>query len=368
MTVYVTSENLVVENRLDSLLARQCLAAGVTEGQLARLQEIANLSWIRKAARKDVLVTTVDSAFQEVGIGAGVRLRVLRLLLEYESEETVAGRRGSWFVNNVPIVNIFWDLLFDQAPSVDQIKDLLNVIIIITAFSCGTAAGVYSATSFDEIQNAILRFSMPNDVSWSFCSKVKDVSRLIEPSRSRCMAIVRPDGTFVNRYTIDNSWTGPYAIGLIDSFPYTANMAFGSLTTSLFLSFLMFLFITNTEWGSSIPNGNASAFEAWWRWSRWIVAVIMGAFVLGFYYLTYAFLCVVFMKFPSSTIEQYDDWNSRSDNLSTSLRSAGLFGYVILIFIIVLLFNMSMGLREKSAALNSLHKQHQRSLKHSDSH
>ena len=323
------------------------------EQELALVKALGPLWQLRSDSKNDVTYPTLESALCDAGLSAKSRLIALRALRKYEPEPD----RNARFLL-IPFLNVFYDLLFDEAPTVNQVKDLLNILIIITGLLSGGASSLFSAVSFSDIQTAIYRFSAPWDASWSFCNNLSldQIKQLVEPSMSRCLSIVKGDGSFTNRYAVDSSYTGSFAIYIIDEMPFNANMAFGSMTSAIFLSVMMYIFITNSEFeiAERDEEANMRINAAWWKYARWSIVIVVFLLSMGLFYFAAAYLALDYIKFPSRVVETYDNWDLRYDAATTSLVSSYNYGVALLALIILVVVGMSIGLHQKTKEINRL--------------
>jgi len=335
---------------------------GLSNHELTLLETVGPLGQLRSDARNDVTYPTLESALSEAGLSAKTRLIVLRALRDFEPEPDKNSR-----LLQFPFLNVFYDLLFDEAPAINQVKDLLNVLIIITGLLSGGATALFSAVSFSDIQAAIYRFSAPWDVSWSFCSNLTSdqMNKLLEPSKSRCLSMMKDDGTFANRYAEygNGAFTGTWAIGIIEDMPFNTNMSFGCLTSAIFLAVLMYIFITNSEFDKPEfdQEGNLRINAAWWKYARMVIIMIVMLLFIGLYYFAFGYLGLDYIKFPSRKAEMYENFSSRPDAATTGLVSSTNFGYALYAFILTFWLIMSLGLKDKTREIIKLRKGFSRS-------
>ena len=63
-----------------------------------------------------------------------------------------------WF-HVVPVVNLIHDWIFDETPTPDQMKEILNIFALILALLFSIAVALPTAFDFEEVADAIARFS-----------------------------------------------------------------------------------------------------------------------------------------------------------------------------------------------------------------
>jgi len=278
------------------------------------------------------------------------------------------------FVEYCPILNTLWDLLFDEAPTIEQIKDLLQTLVLISGLGLGASSGLFGV-DFGEMQEALKRHSDPEDVSWSFCSKEVE-SRYVVPSSDRCSAIFNagvldsqwthghfnPSVNSTNNYaSVDNSYGAAWALTLIDSYPLYSVLSIYSLALSCIFSVGCYLFITTTSFSLTSKRSDGTAgdecahlVQAWWVFVRWIVLVSFVLWVLGTLATGYAYGTLAYVKFPNFAVETDRYFWKKPALISTGIGSVANYGMVALALVIGLWSMFSLGLANKCRIKNFL--------------
>jgi hypothetical protein len=78
--------------------------------------------------------------------------------------------RRRWFkviCEDIPFINLVYDLLFDAIPSMDGVKDTLNLLGLIDALVLGFSLSVLTSCDFYELTDADNRFMTREDDSLS---------------------------------------------------------------------------------------------------------------------------------------------------------------------------------------------------------
>ena len=57
-------------------------------------------------------------------------------------------------LENTPFVNYAYDLFFDEAPDVDNVKEMLNLFALITTLFIGGVYGLIGSVTYDELHVA----------------------------------------------------------------------------------------------------------------------------------------------------------------------------------------------------------------------
>jgi len=264
-----------------------------------------------------------------------------------------------------PIVNTLYDLLFDEAPTVEQIKDLLQTLILISGLVLGASAGLFGASGFGDFQEALKRHSDPTDISWSFCSKDSLVN-YVEPSLERCTTVLNPDNTAPNNYASAKSTYGAsWALSLIDGYPFYAIVSLYSVALSCIFSVGTYLFITTTSFSLGTKKSEGPVVEesvhlvqAWWLFVRWIILTCFVLWVFGTLATGWAYATLAYIKFPNMVIEQSPYFWQKLSATSTGVAASSNFGIAAFIFWMGLWTLFSLGLANKSRIRRILLKRH----------
>jgi len=347
LTTFTQQMGRLSVSKADDLILKHLINNKIAERDLGKLLECGvDLCSFAEYSQDPQLTSTLDKALEECGLSAIVRLKILKTLKEFDvanenkklkSEVQRLFRVSDMFTQPLfewlPCANLFYDMLFDECPTVSQVKDLVNIVIIITGLMLGSSTALYAAIDFSQMQSAIERYSNEGGVSWSFCwdtagNKLIDLSSLLEPSKSRCASLVLKENgnstTYVNRYATDSYWGGAAAVALIEQFGLCANCASGFLGCSLLLGLLIYLFTTNTSFAlsSDVSKEDSRLVAAWWPYTKWVALTMVVTLFVGVIAWMRAYTTLLYIKFPSRLFEEYDFWYKRADAFTTPVLSA----------------------------------------------
>ena len=263
-----------------------------------------------------------------------------------------------------PIVNTMYDLLFDEAPTVEQIKDLLQTLILISGLVLGASAGLFGASGFGDFQDALKRHSDPTDISWSFCSKDSLVN-YVEPSLERCTTVLNPDNSAPNNYASGKSTYGAgWALSLIDGYPFYAIVSLYSVALSCIFSVGTYLFITTTSFSLSskseglVGEESVHLVQAWWLFVRWIIFTCFAMWILGTLATGWAYATLAYIKFPNMAIELSPYFFRKIGSTTTGVAASSNFGIAAFLFWMGLWTLFSLGLANKYRIKRILLKRH----------
>lgn len=218
-------------------------------------------------------------------------------------------------VMKIPLVNLIYDLLFDKAPTFEQVVSLCNLTGLIGALLLTMAVSVPTAFDYEEV--------------------VAHVDR-----------VRNEEYEFSTNYDFDSAH-------------YIADRLLCSVVTAIvlntgvvFISLLVYLFASNSDFGDS-PGGQFREdrmdilMSVWWYWVKWpillVILALVGAtiaFYMGLYYL-------VVMKFP--------DYHARKKGYSDyTLKAKNVYNFtyfmqkiVIVVGVLSALLPLSLGLLRK---------------------
>jgi hypothetical protein len=80
-----------------------------------------------------------------------------------------------YWLQYVPFVGLIYDMTMSP-PTPSQIDRAIEIMVVVAALTLGAVASVMTAVTFDEIQAAMVRFNVPNDMSWHWCTQVSALS------------------------------------------------------------------------------------------------------------------------------------------------------------------------------------------------
>jgi hypothetical protein len=170
-----------------------------------------------------------------------------------------------------PLVNLVYDLLFDEPPSVANVEKLLNVYGLVSALLLGSILGLQGSVSVEELEEADRRY------------QVAQLER-------RCW--------YNEDYKDYDTFGGQYSHRL--AFFY--NVATVCISATLFCTVLVFMCFTSHDFDNDKP-----AFDRWWTYGRWPVAFIFLAMMVGSSQTFNAFVTLGEIKWPFMQCMQTED-------------------------------------------------------------
>lgn len=107
-----------------------------------------------------------DAAWLELGVVSALKRAKLRLGVR-DALETPAPP-SSAIVHRIPIVNVFFDLLFDEMPpKLDSVKSTLDTIALLSALFLTIAMAIPASVDYDELMAARARFDAAPYNAWA---------------------------------------------------------------------------------------------------------------------------------------------------------------------------------------------------------
>ena len=163
-----------------------------------------------------------------------------------------------WY--KIPVINIVYDIIFDETPSHAKLTEMLNNVGLLSALFLTIAMAIPMSVSFDEIQAARQRYS------------TYPYNGFMTEDR-----VLRELATFTSGST--------YCLG-----------------TGVWLTVI--ILFTTSAGVESEEDTAAHIRDLWWSYTRWIVLVILGSSLLGTIFTFFAFNRMIYIKYPDIYIEQ----------------------------------------------------------------
>jgi hypothetical protein len=136
--------------------------------------------------------------------------------------------RWRWWCQRVPVVNLAYDLLFDESPSVANVEKLLNVYGLVSALILASIQSIPGAVDAEELEEADRRYHE---------------ARLA----GRCW--YNEDGAHWDIYG------GQFSLRMF----YTYNIAVVLISAALFCTVFVYVCYTSHDYDNDKP-----AFDSWW--------------------------------------------------------------------------------------------------------
>lgn len=183
-------------------------------------------------------------------------------------------------LQHTPILNLLYDL-FDETPSVDAIKEYLNLIGLVDALMLGMAVTFITAASYQDLLDTDKRY-------------------LERPG------VGENDGYY-------ELYKSSYGRTLFDDLPpsakfsYHCYLAVGSLASGLFMAVLTYVDLVNKNFSSTSRVREEELVAAWWLYARYVCLIAFGLTLCGAIESIAITLDIVVMVFPDYYVEKHGD-------------------------------------------------------------
>jgi hypothetical protein len=174
---------------------------------------------------------------------------------------------------DVPFVNLVYDLLFDALPTPDGVKDALNLIGLIDALFIGLVVGILTSCSYDETILADERFMTESPdfpVGYHHLYMTSTINQ------------VRDGGP---------SLSAKYA--------FNAYMGIVFFFVSLLSDLAAYLDFSNKDFSKEIK------FIVWWSYARYCIFISFATLIFGIFYSAATIVYVIYMKFPDYKVARH---------------------------------------------------------------
>mmetsp|Transcript_10211 Transcript_10211/g.16871 ORF Transcript_10211/g.16871 Transcript_10211/m.16871 type:complete len:410 (-) Transcript_10211:134-1363(-) len=184
-------------------------------------------------------------------------------------------------IRYVPGINLFYDLLFDETPSPENIKDLLNLVGLVDALMISIVITYLTAVEYDEMIQLDERFMI-----------------LPEGNKTGYYDAYYTDGSGL-RFNSDAAPSTRFGIECANS------MAF--LFSSLCLTLMAYTDLVNKNFDGETEAKTAELVHAWWKYARIgiffsVIATVFGVCIcMGF-----TTFCIS-TKFPDYYVEEHGE-------------------------------------------------------------
>ena len=211
-----------------------------------------------------------------------------------------------WY-QRMPIVNLGYDLLFDEPPSVVNIERLLNVYGLVSALLLSIIFSVVGSVSVGELEQADQRYFEAAKAGHCWYAEGEDW-----------------------RYN---------AIGFSHRLAVLYNMAVIFVSAALVSTVLVFMCFSSHDYDNDKPS-----YDRWWFYGRWPVTIIFLCLIAGCFYVLAAFDCLAQMRFPSYPCMRTEDtlaFYSREKGMIAGIKFDKLNQFGIISIMFITLFFMS---------------------------
>lgn len=231
------------------------------------------------------------------------------------------------FLRYVPVVNMFYDLLFDATPSPESIKELLNLVGLIDALMLSIAIGYLTAVEFDEMVELDERYmGLPEGNSTGYIDAYygKDTIGGLQFNHER------------------GAPSTEYAIACIKSI----SLLFASLSLSL----IAYTDLVNKDFNGETAAKTEELVASWWRYARIGVFFAVVGSVAGVTICMGFVIYYIAAKFPDYHLEEMGEnsaygmeYNGEISGSTSNLYSQTK-SYMHSVFFVVLFSVISLGL------------------------
>ena len=188
------------------------------------------------------------------------------------------------FLENTPLVNFLYDLFFDEAPDVDNVKEMLNLFALITTLFIGGVYGLIGSVTHDELHSC--------DEMWT--------------NKTYVMGYVTP-GSYDDGNIYADMWYGDRQAwnSMNSGFPsahFNRNiyLALSLLVTSILCILFVYLGLLSKDYRTSSRRYNAISFEKSWAYLKYAMMIIAVAMIAGILFSFSAFADLVVTKIPNT--------------------------------------------------------------------
>jgi hypothetical protein len=186
-----------------------------------------------------------------------------------------------WY-HTVPVVNVFYDVFFDAPPTIDQLKELLNLIALVSSLIFSVIAGLLFSYSFDDYEQAIARFTVTDDDKYKGYGELGKIWGANDPGHE--------------------GYADPYMFSIraiIDATVF--------LTTSIVLVLVVYFALGCTSFVGPDNELSVEMIYAWWMFVKIPVAAAIFFMIAGIIQTFYASNNLVSLMLPDMTIANNGD-------------------------------------------------------------
>jgi hypothetical protein len=240
-------------------------------------------------------VTANSSQVVEVAVFA-VTPEMKQIKVEPEEQESTKANNSlsrppskrKWLqviCEDIPFINLFYDLLFDVIPCMDGVKDTLNLLGLIDALILGFSLSVFTSCDYDELSASDERFMR-----------------------------AEADGSLSGYYHLYHL---PALSGVFIGSP-SSQYAFQSYTSiicqfvSLICVLVTYLDLSNKNFSGLSKYEVDSKFRVWWMYARYSILLGFVCLIAGIWFSAASLFQVLIMKYPDYHVARTGDlaWSS----------------------------------------------------------
>jgi hypothetical protein len=204
----------------------------------------------------------------------------------FDTEENPS--RSAWLIicEDIPGINLVFDMVFDEDPKPDGLKDILNLIGLVDALILGFTLSLLTCIGYDEVVDADNRF--------------------LDPAAKNT-----PTG--YAEYYDSNEWG-------VDRSPPSSSYSFYCYTSILLLFaslisvLLIYLDYANKDFDAKTKTHAKELFGDWWKYGKLAVFLCFLECVFGIFYAAGSLIFLLVIKYPDYYVENHGVPNFRSAN------------------------------------------------------
>lgn len=188
-------------------------------------------------------------------------------------------------LQDVPIINFVFDLVFDAIPTEEGLKDVMNLVGLIDALVLGFVLGMFTSVDFGELTDADSRFMYGGDNG-----EYKGYTEL-----------------YATNFPVSKSGGRPSAF-LAQQLMQSIVPLFVSLVSVL----VIYMDFSNKNFVGKSKFKSDKLFEAWWKYAKWAFILCLLTCLAGLFFASSCILVLIMIKFPDSWVAEHGEANGNS--------------------------------------------------------
>jgi hypothetical protein len=197
-------------------------------------------------------------------------------------------------VEDIPFVNLIYDLIFDTNPHPDGLKDALNLIGLIDALILGFALSMLTSIDYQELLDADNRFMDPS---------------------------VNNDPLGYHEYYESKEFGTTGSVSAI--FAFNIYMAILFMFVSLIIVLLIYLDYVNKSFDARTKDDQSTLYTSWWKYAKYCLLLCFLACVFGLWYAASAVKWIIFVKYPDYYVAIHGKTNGEEEYTYGSYMKLG---------------------------------------------
>ncbi len=228
-------------------------------------------------------------------------------------------------LQDVPIINFVFDLIFDAIPTEEGLKDVMNLIGLIDALVLGFVLGMFTSVDFGELTDADNRFMYGGD-----SGEYKGYKELYKSNFPVSMESGMPSAYI--------------AAQLMQSIV--------PLFVSLVSILVIYMDFSNKNFIGKSKFQSDKLFEAWWKYAKWAFILCLLTCLAGLFFASSCILGMIMIKFPDRWVDEHGESNGSSSRYPYGWYIS--ISVPIILIIAVVAIVLGLGTRERYAVEREL--------------